>query len=147
MLPDITAARHRPVGVCPMAHGAEGLDVLLPVRHRMFHGLHGPLSNHAAHEVVIRDNLAVVALACDLPDPIADLARLHAHRWLRSPLSASTRLAGSCGILSAFAARKIRSTRRKGATTLTAAQSGQRQHGQTTKKASTAGRTIGAVTA
>src|SRR3954447_2199536 len=38
------------------------------------------------HEVVIRHNLAVVALACDLPDPIADLARLHAHRWLRSLL-------------------------------------------------------------
>jgi hypothetical protein len=34
------------------------------------------------HEVVIPQNLAVVALARDLPEPVADLARPHAHRCL-----------------------------------------------------------------
>ena len=34
------------------------------------------------HEVVaIRCVLAVIALACALPEPVAHLARLHAHRW------------------------------------------------------------------
>src|SRR3954471_21440846 len=38
------------------------------------------------HEVVIRYDFMVIALACALPEPVANIACLDPHRCLRSPL-------------------------------------------------------------